>query len=118
MSTEIILGMPQEERNAILFAHGFERKTYSDKEGELFVKHVIIDNMSYAKEHMIDGEYIRSGMTAILEICPDGQVQLHIPDAEYLENYPVDTAEGVALINDALPARRLEPQPQRSREGT
>jgi hypothetical protein len=118
MSAEITLGMSYEERTAILLANGFDRTTYSDKEGDLIVKHVIIDNMPYAKEHMIDNEYICSGMTAILEICPDGQVQLHIPDAEYLENYPVDTEEGVALINDVLPARRLEPQPQRSREGT
>ena len=108
MSEEIKIEMDLEQKVALLLRSGFKNTTYREQAGVFVTKAANIDDMKYAGDKMIDGDLIQQGMTAITELCPDGMVQLHIPDADYVENYHVNSDEGIALLNDAIPAAPLD----------
>ena len=90
---------------AKLIAGGFVRTTYPRQEGEFLTKKVLVSQMPYANEHLVDGDFIHADMEAVTELVPDGTVQLSIAGADYVEGpHPVGSEEGIALLNDALAA--------------
>lgn len=88
-----------------LEAAGFARKVYEGQEGTFLVKEVGVEHLSASGADLIDGDVIVEGMRAITEVCPDGHVQLYIPDADYLVGpYPFNSKGAQALLRDAAKA--------------
>lgn len=80
--------------------------THEGQEGEFLTKKARVEQMPYASKHLVDDDFIFGTSEAITEVIPGGLVQLHIPDADYVEGpLPVESDEGQALIKDALAAR-------------
>jgi hypothetical protein len=92
------------DREAMI-AGGFVPTTYARQEGEFLVKRVPIECMPEAGARLVDEDLIQSGMDAITEICPDGTVQLYIPDCDVLDDrQPVNSDAGRTMIADAIAA--------------
>lgn len=90
---------------ASLIAGGFQPTRYANQEGEFLVKRVPIERMPKAGARLVDEDLVQSGMDAITEICPDGTVQLYIPDCDVLDDrQPVESDAGRAMIADAIAA--------------
>jgi hypothetical protein len=88
-----------------LVAGGFVPTRYEGQEGEFLVKRVPIERMPEAGKRLVDEDLIMSGMDAVTEICPDGNVQLYIPDADVLDDrQPAESDAGRAMIADAIAA--------------
>lgn len=93
------------DRNEII-AGGFVPTAYDGLEGEFLTKRVRIDLMPHASEHLIDHDTVLPETEAITEVIPDGTIQFYIPDADYLDGpVKIDSAEGQALLHDALAAK-------------
>lgn len=90
---------------ARLLASGFVTTQYDGQPGEFLVKRAKVEDMPYAREHLIDNNLIYGYMEAVTELTPGGMVQLYIAEADYLEG-PVAVAsdEGSALLADAVAA--------------
>lgn len=85
---------------------GFTPVTYKGQKGTFLAKTVKVESMPYAREHLIDHDYITEGMPATTEVLPDGRVQLCIGHADYVEGpHPIDSDEGQALLKDAIAAQ-------------
>jgi hypothetical protein len=70
---------------------------------------VLVNQLPYANEHIVDGLIIQGDMVATMELCPDNTVQLYIHDGDnYLEKADFNTPEGQALIRDAFTGVPLE----------
>ncbi len=86
-----------------LLAGGFVPTTHPGQTGEFLTKRTLVEDLPYAREHMVDGSYIRASFEAITEVTPQGDVNFYIPDSEYVEGpYALASDEGLALVNDAL----------------
>lgn len=92
-----------EELNAELLAAGFVPTTYDDQAGVFMAKRTRVEDLPYAREHLVDNDFIFGSSEAVTEVLPSGKVQLYIPDSDYLEG-PIDvySEEGRALLKDAL----------------
>lgn len=91
--------MPTREE---LIANGFKPVNYPDQDGEFLAKTLTASDMPYFMQHVVDGEYIFDTDTIVVEVCPDGMVQLVDNDTDYLEEgVPMDSDEGKALLRDA-----------------
>lgn len=88
-----------------LIAAGFVPTVYPGQAGEFLAKRVLVKQMPYACEHLVDNDQIFGDMFAVTELTPDGQVQMLIEDADYIEGpIAADSEEGVALLKDAMAA--------------
>lgn len=89
-----------------LKAHGFVEATYEGKDGVSLVKKRKVEDFPYAKEHMVDNEYIYGDSDAFMEVTPDGCIKFVIPDSDYIEGpVALDSEEGSGLLKDALAAK-------------
>ncbi len=96
-----------------LISGGFVRTTYEGQEGVFLTKRVPLERMPDAFPRLKDDECIEGTSEAVTEVIPPCRVigpkpmvQLHVPDADYVEGpYLVDSDAGRALIEDALAAR-------------
>lgn len=88
-----------------LVAAGFVPTTYEGQEGEFLVKRTKVEDMPYAREHLIDNDFIYGYMEAVTEVTPDRRVQLMIAEVDYVEGpVALDTEEGATLLGDAVAA--------------
>lgn len=81
---------------------GFKSTTYPGQDGEFLTFTTKVEDMPYAKEHMVDGEYIFGDSRATVELTPLDAVQFCILDADYSESYALESDEGQALLLDAI----------------
>jgi len=87
---------------AALIQAGFVSTTYENQDGEFLRLQGCVEEFPYVREHIVDGDWVEEGMEAFFEVRPDSMIQLFIPDADYVESYEFDSAEGQALLKDAL----------------
>ncbi|MBN9424738.1 MAG: hypothetical protein BGO63_10455 [Candidatus Accumulibacter sp. 66-26] len=88
-----------------LKAAGFVETTYPDQEGVFLTKRTRVDALPRAGANFVDNDFICGDSEAITEMFPDGGVQLHIPDGDYVEGpYAASSVEAAALLNDAIAA--------------
>lgn len=86
---------------------GFVPTTYPGQPGVFLTKRMPIDDMPYAREHIVDGELVGDSDIAVIEYVPDplfkgGGVQMTVEKTDYIEEaVAVDSEEGVALLRDA-----------------
>ncbi len=86
-----------------LIAAGFVVTRYDGDPDEYLTKRQPVETLPYANEHIVDGEFVVEGMTAITEVLPDGSVQLLISEADYHEGpHPAGSEDAQALLKDAL----------------
>lgn len=89
-----------------LLESGFFPKKYEGQSGEFLTKTVMVELMPYASKHVVDNDYITGNMMATTEVIPNGNVQLYIGDADYLEGpYAFNSDEGQGLLKDAMAAK-------------
>jgi hypothetical protein len=95
-----------------LIAGGFVPVRYDGQEGEFLTRHSKVHDLPYAREHLVDGDYIDAEMSCCTEIIPPDangvvRVQFSISEADYMEGpWEISTDEGQALLKDALAASR------------
>jgi len=88
--------------NEQLVANGFKPVEYKKQEGVFYAKTLKAADMPYFSEHVVDDMYVFDCDTIVVEVCPDGRVQLVDQDTHYVEEaVPVDSEEGRALLADA-----------------
>lgn len=85
-----------------LLGLGFKNVTYKDQTGQFLTLTTKVDDMPYAKEHLVDNVYIFGDSTAVIELTPANDIQICILDADYSEVYSLESDEGQALVRDAL----------------
>lgn len=90
-----------------LKAAGFVETTYPGQEVVFLTKRMPIQEMPYAREHIVDGEFIDETDTAVIEVVPDplfpgGGVQMTVDQCDYVEEaVSLASNEGLALLRDA-----------------
>lgn len=90
----------------VLIAGGFVPTGYPGQEGEFLTKHTTVESLPYAGANLVNNDMIHGDSEAVTEVIPSGMVQLHIPDADYVEGpYEAGSEEAIALLKDALAAR-------------
>ncbi len=86
---------------------GFVETTYPGQQGVFLTKRMPIQDMPYAREHIVDNELVGETDTAVIEFVPDplfpgGGVQMTVDQCDYIEDaVPVNSDEGLALLRDA-----------------
>lgn len=90
-----------------LKAAGFVETTYPGQDGVFLTKRMPISDMPYAREHIIDGDWVGETDIAVIEYVPanhfpGGGVQMSVDKTDYMEEAVlVTTEEGLALLRDA-----------------
>ncbi|GIL13732.1 MAG: hypothetical protein BroJett038_24520 [Chloroflexota bacterium] len=90
-----------------LKAAGFVETTYPGQHGVFLTKRMPIQDMPYAREHIVDNEIVCETDTAVVEFVPDplfpgGGVQMTVAQCDYIEEaVAVSSEEGQALLRDA-----------------
>jgi hypothetical protein len=90
-----------------LKAAGFVETVYKGQSEVFLTKKMPVADMPYAREHIVDNEYVFDTDTAIIEVVPDPLfpgcgVQLAMQDSDYVEDaVSVSSEEGLALLRDA-----------------
>lgn len=90
-----------------LKAAGFVETTYPDQEGAFLTKRMPIQDMPYAREHIVDGDGVMDTDTVVIAYVPDnlfpgGGVQMVVEQSDYMEDtVSVNSEDGLALLRDA-----------------
>ncbi len=84
-------------------AAGFVDSTYENQVGVFLKKVLACSDMPNVKATIVNGEYITDDSKCVVEIVPDGDLQLYIDDDDYHERYNFfENKEGfLALAKDA-----------------
>lgn len=86
MSNYQSLNLSQEQVQAFYNA-GFQDVVYEGQEGVFLVKKFETQQLPYVKEHLIDDDFIWEGEACVVELIPDGSIQLAINESDYYERY-------------------------------
>lgn len=84
-------------------AAGFIDYTYKGQDGVFLRKEMDCGDMPNVKATIINGDYITDDSRCVIELVPNGNLQMYIADDDYHECYDFDnTKEGfLALAHDA-----------------
>ncbi len=88
----------------VLEQAGFEKTFYPEqKETRAFwTKKLRARDMPYVREHLVeDGSAITDDTEVVVEITPDGGVQMTVGFDYYEDPVPVESDEGRGLLRDA-----------------
>lgn len=84
-----------------LVQHGFAPTRYDGQDGEYLTKRLAVDALANLGPDLIRFADLDPSELAIVEVCPDGTVQLYIPAADLLHGrHPLDSDSGRAYIAD------------------
>lgn len=88
--------------NDQLIANGFKPVNYDGQEGTFYTKILKASAMPRFSKHVVDGETVFDTDNIVVEILPNGSVQLVDQDSDYVEEaVSVDSQAGCDLLEDA-----------------
>lgn len=88
------------DRSALI-SSGFTPRTYPDQDGEfLRIDSVLSKFLKWVSRMDLDES--DNDMQVIVEICPNNNVQIFVPDLDYFDIFPMASNEGKDLVNEAI----------------
>ncbi|CAB3754193.1 hypothetical protein [Paraburkholderia humisilvae] len=86
----------------VLTASGFAPVEYHGQQGTFYTKKLCVAAMPYMRTHAIDQDTIFETTEMVVEVTPDGRVQMTAIDTDYVEEpVGIDTEDGAGLLRDA-----------------
>lgn len=86
---------------------GFTPTHYQGQEGEFLVLKTKIEMIESVRTMLAGDDYFEDGTEVIIDVCPGGQIQLYVSDADFHDNYPIDSDGGRALLAEAVAAAKM-----------